>query len=270
MTDDDQRHRLALADVDRRDIKTLLDIMAALRDRETGCPWDVKQTYSTIAPYTLEEAYEVVDAIERADLNDLRDELGDLLLQVVFHAQMASEDGSFDFSDVVKAINDKMIRRHPHVFGNAEERKIPPKKRFWEDLKETEKTNANVPSGPLDVPTTLPAMSRAQKIQKKAARIGFDWPDFKGVMDKMDEELCELRDAIEGRNEDQIADELGDILFTAVNLARHKGHDAESLLRAANSKFVKRFEKMVQQLEDKPEKTDLETLELAWQRAKGA
>lgn len=266
MTNDDQRHRLAAADVDRKDIRTLLDVMAALRDHDTGCPWDVKQTYATIAPYTLEEAYEVVDAIERSDMDDLRDELGDLLLQVVFHAQMAAEDGSFDFSDVVKAINDKMIRRHPHVFGNAEERKNPPKKGFWEDIKAKEKTVSN---SALEVPTTLPAVSRAQKIQSKAARMGFDWPEYDGVIDKMDEEIAELRQALQGGNEDDIADELGDILFTAVNLARHKGHDAESLLRSANTKFVNRFEKMVQELEDKPENTDLETLELAWQRAKG-
>ena len=244
--------------------------MRALRNPQTGCPWDVQQTFKSITPYTIEEAYEVVDAIERDDMGDLCDELGDLLLQVVFHAQIASESNTFSFDDVVEAICSKMIRRHPHVFGTEEERGKKPEKGFWEDIKAAEKPGNAGKGGDnrhlLDsVPTTLPALSRARKLQSKAARVGFDWPDIAGVHDKLQEEIEELRSAT---TQAEIGEELGDLLFTVVNLTRHHGHDPEQGLRAANSKFQSRFNQMEDLSEVSLDQQGLAELEELWQKAK--
>jgi len=259
-----------------RELKTLLAIMKALRDPVYGCPWDVQQTFKSITPYTIEEAYEVVDAVERDDMDDLCDELGDLLLQVVFHAQMASEQDSFGFDDVVEAISTKMIRRHPHVFGNEQERGKQPEKGFWEDIKASEeagrkvgqKTGKGDDYGQLlldSVPHTLPALSRANKLQSKAARIGFDWPDISGVYDKIDEEITELKQA---QSDDDKGEELGDLMFTMVNLARHMGFDPEQVLRNANSKFQRRFNQMEQSADSSLADCDADELEQLWQQAK--
>jgi len=258
-----------ITDQNPKDIKTLLAIMKALRDPVNGCPWDLKQTFRTITPYTIEEAYEVVDAIERDDMAELCDELGDLLLQVVFHAQMADEQDSFAFENVVEAVCTKMIRRHPHVFGNEQQRAVKPEKGFWEDIKATEKTKTGKGADNtllLDsVPVTLPALSRASKLQSKAARVGFDWPDISGVFDKLEEEISELKQA---QNEDQIAEELGDLMFTVVNLTRHFGHDPEKTLRLANAKFQSRFNHMEKSADSNLEQLDMNELEQLWQQAK--
>ena len=259
-----------ISDQNPKHLKTLLAIMKALRDPVDGCPWDLKQTFKSITPYTIEEAYEVVDAIERDDMGELCDELGDLLLQVVFHAQIAEEQNSFKFEDVIEAINTKMIRRHPHVFGTEDERTVTPHKGFWEDIKATEKVKttgkgANKPLLLDSVPVTLPALSRANKLQKKAARVGFDWPDIDGVFAKLDEEINELKTA---ETDDQIAEELGDILFTIVNLTRHLGHDPEKILRDANTKFQSRFNHMEQSAVKDFEQHDLDELEQLWRQAK--
>ena len=221
-------------------IESLLDIMARLRNPESGCPWDVQQDFKSIAPYTLEEAYEVVDAIEQDDRAGLQGELGDLLFQVVFHAQMASEAGWFDFQDVVTGICSKMIRRHPHVFADEVIEDAEAQTRAWESHKEKERgTDGSALDG---VPLALPALTRARKLQKKASRVGFDWPSIHGVADKVEEELEELNEEI-GRQAagGRLADESGDLLFAAVNLVRHAGVDPESALRQANSKFSRRF-----------------------------
>ena len=226
-------------------IENLIGIMARLRDPVRGCPWDRVQTFRSIAPYTIEEAYEVADAIERGDLSDLRDELGDLLFQVVFHAQMAREAGKFDFEDVVGAIAGKMVRRHPHVFGDADERDREEQLRQWEDMKAAERS-ASGSAGSLldDVPVVLPALTRAVKLQRRAARCGFDWPGADEVLDKIHEELEELRDAVRGGDRAEIGAELGDLLFTIANLARHVDADPESCARTANSKFERRFREL--------------------------
>ena len=232
--------------MDRRDVETLLAIMRRLRDPERGCPWDKEQTFETIAPYTIEEAYEVADAISRGSMDDLKEELGDLLLQVVFHARMAEEEGHFSFPDVVRAINDKMIFRHPHVFG-AEHERGKVREGFWERAKDAEKARkaAGGRDGPTsmldDVPLALPALTRAEKLQKRAARAGYDWPDAEGVLAKLDEELGELREAVRKGDRAGMEDELGDLLFTIVNLARHLQIDPEQALRGANDKFARRF-----------------------------
>lgn len=218
-------------------INRLLSIMARLRDKENGCEWDVAQTFKTIAPYTIEEAYEVADAIEREDMADLRGELGDLLLQVVFHARMAQEAGHFDFNDVARAISDKMETRHPHIFGN--EGGVMDKAR-WEDIKAAERADEGASSALDGVANALPALLRAQKLQKRAARVGFDWPDTEGPKAKVMEEMQELEEATE---ENRLI-EAGDLLFAAVNVIRRFGIDPEEALRAANSKFEKRFRKM--------------------------
>lgn len=259
-----------VTDKNPRDLSTLLSIMRALRDPDDGCPWDVKQTFKSITPYTIEEAYEVVDAIERDDMDDLCDELGDLLLQVVFHTRIAEEQQSFAFDDVVEAICTKMIRRHPHVFGSVEERAKTPEKGFWEDIKAAEKPavegkGADKPLLLDSVPTTLPALSRARKLQLKAARVGFDWPDVSGVYDKLDEEINELKAA---ENDEQTAEELGDLLFTVVNLTRHLGHDPEQVLRKANAKFQSRFNYLEQNAEKSLDELGLDELEALWQKAK--
>ncbi len=267
-----------------RDIARLLEIMAALRTPGTGCPWDLQQDFGTIAPYTIEEAYEVADAIERGDLNDLRDELGDLLLQVVFHARMAEEAGEFAFGDVVRAITEKMIRRHPHVFGDAEARAAGSAKGMWDRIKAEEKAAKRAARlarglppedgghGFLDgVPVALPALVRAQKLQEKAARVGFDWKEAKPILDKIVEEIGELRDAIDTTDRAAITDEFGDVLFSLVNFGRHLGIDAESALRGTNDKFRSRFHHMELALTTSGrtlEETDLAEMERLWQLAK--
>jgi ATP diphosphatase len=222
----------------------LLDIMERLRDRERGCPWDLEQTFATIAPYTIEEAYEVADAIERNDLRDLKDELGDLLFQVVFHARMAEEAGAFGFADVARAICDKMLRRHPHVFGDQKVAGSAEQTKRWEEIKREERAAAAAAAGAGvldDVPVGLPALTRAAKLGKRAGTVGFDWPDVSGVRAKVDEELAEL-DAAAARNDrDEMAAEMGDVLFSIANLCRHLELDPETCLRGANAKFATRF-----------------------------
>ncbi|MES9901398.1 MAG: nucleoside triphosphate pyrophosphohydrolase [Sedimenticola sp.] len=233
-------------------INELIEIMARLRDPEGGCPWDREQTFATILPYTIEEAYEVADAIEREDMGELRDELGDLLFQVVFYAQMAREQGSFDFDDVVRAINTKMLRRHPHVFADAEVADAAEQSRAWERLKADERRQKAVDGAHslLDgVARALPALLRAEKLQKRAAKVGFDWPDVAGVVAKVNEELGEVSAELEGAGDRaRIRDEVGDLLFSCVNLARRLEVDAESALREASSKFERRFRRMEQVL----------------------
>lgn len=222
-------------------ITRLLQIMARLRDPQGGCPWDLVQSFSTIAPYTIEEAYEVADAIERDDLGSLRGELGDLLFQVVFHAQMASERGAFAFDDVVAAICDKLERRHPHVFGDTRIESAAAQTVAWEEQKRLERDRAGA-SVLDDVPLALPALTRANKLGKRAALVGFEWPDVAGALDKLDEELGELRREVAGQaGEAQIEDELGDVLFCVVNVCRYLKIDPETALRGANAKFERRF-----------------------------
>ncbi len=226
-----------------RDIKRLLEIMAALRTPQTGCPWDLEQTFSTIAPYTIEEAYEVADAIARADLADLKDELGDLLLQVVFHARMAEEEKAFDFGDVVEAITAKMIRRHPHVFGDWRDLSPEAVKGLWAEIKAQEKAEKPVREAGLlgDIPVTLPGLTRAVKLQAKAATVGFDWNDVRLVLDKIREETAEIEAALDSGDPTAMAAEIGDLLFAVANLARHVGADPEAAIRSTNEKFIRRF-----------------------------
>jgi nucleoside triphosphate diphosphatase len=252
----------------------LLAIMAQLRDPEHGCPWDRAQDFATIAPYTIEEAYEVADAIIRDDTAALKDELGDLLFQVVFHARMAEEAKLFAFDDVATAIVDKMLRRHPHVFGNAKISSVAAQNEAWEAHKESERL-AGARRGKecesvLDgVALALPALSRAAKIQRRAARIGFDWPDEAGVFAKIEEEIVELRDEI-GRDADKEAleDEVGDLLFAVTNLARKLEIDPETALRRATAKFERRFRRVETLATERATGTDLDALESLWQEAK--
>jgi MazG family protein len=252
----------------------LLDIMGRLRDREHGCPWDVEQTFATIAPYTIEEAYEVADAIERNDLGDLKDELGDLLFQVVFHARMAEEAGAFAFADVARGICDKMLRRHPHVFGDQKVAGSAEQTKRWEEIKREERA-ANAPAagaGVLDgVPLGLPALTRAAKLGKRAASVGFDWPDVAGVRAKIDEETAELDAAVAQRDGAATAAEMGDLLFTIANWCRHLELDPETCLRAANEKFAKRF-RAVEHAVARDGRTwadhDAAALDVFWQSAK--
>lgn len=252
-------------------IQKLLDIMIALR---RDCPWDRVQTFASIAPYTVEEAYEVADAIARDDWASLTGELGDLLFQVVFHARMAEEAGLFRFDDVVEAICDKMLRRHPHVFGSAEERAAGPAAGSWDRIKARERAVAGDggPASALDgIARALPALSRAAKLGKRASAEGFDWPDRTGVDAKIDEELTELRDACQRGNAAERRHELGDVLFSVVNLARHLDIDPEQALAEANQRFEQRFRALEQQLTATGRSLaehDLETLEAAWQAAK--
>lgn len=248
--------------------RELLAIMARLRDPERGCAWDLEQTFATIAPYTLEEAYEVADAIERGNLADLREELGDLLLQVVFHAQMAREQGAFDFDDVARGIGEKLVRRHPNVFGDVRVADSAEQTRMWEEQKAREKAAAGkVRSALDDVPVGLPALTRAVKLTKRAARVNFDWPDAQGVWAKLDEELAELRAAEAAASPDEIAAELGDVLFVLANLARKLGVDPESALRGTNAKFERRF-RHVEARAAASGATDLPTLDGYWDEAK--
>lgn len=247
----------------RQDITTLLAIMQALRTPVTGCPWDLEQDFASIAPYTLEEAYEVLDAIERSNMGDLREELGDLLLQVVYHAQMAREAGHFQFADVVEAINTKMVRRHPHVFGDGAARAAGVQKGFWERAKDAERAGTDKQRQRVldDVPAALPALVRALKLQKRAARVGFDWPEVAQVLDKIIEEAQELAEARDRLSVDKQTEEFGDLLFVMVNFGRHLGLDAEDALRKANSKFTRRFNYIEDQLNASGSSVDEASLE---------
>lgn len=269
-------------------IGRLLHIMARLRDPASGCPWDVEQTFATIAPYTVEEAYEVSDAIARDDLDALRDELGDLLLQVVFHARMAEERGAFAFDDVVAAICDKMVRRHPHVFGGTRIATAAEQTAAWEIHKAAERQRSEAASALDGVAVALPALTRAAKLQKRAALVGFDWSDVQGALDKLAEETDELTAALAASagehdiNEHQdgkrepvdrgaVEDEIGDLLFSCVNVARKLGFDPEQALRRSSDKFERRFRRMEAELAEdgrRPGDADLEELEALWQRAK--
>lgn len=224
----------------------LLEIMKRLRAPDTGCAWDLEQSFETIAPYTIEEAYEVSDAIERGDMRDLCDELGDLLLQVVFHAQIASDDGHFSIQDVTQAISEKMIRRHPHVFGDAAQKTSAQQTANWESIKAEERSDkANSDSSALaGVALALPALMRAEKLQKRAARTGFDWTDPRDILDKLDEEKAEVEEAMRSGDAEHVEEEIGDLLFVAANLARRMDVDPEIALRKANAKFERRFREM--------------------------
>lgn len=244
----------------------LLTLMERLRDKETGCPWDIEQDFASIAPYTIEEAYEVSDAIKRGDMSELSEELGDLLLQVVFHSQMASEDGHFDFNTVADGITAKMVRRHPHVFGSAKERDVETQTASWEAQKAAERAAKGTlePTRILDgVALSLPALMRAEKLQKRAARVGFDWPDVKPVLAKINEESAEIIEAMEdGESQERLHEEVGDLLFAVTNLARHLKVDAEHALRDANSKFTRRF----QDIEDSVTKSGEDITELGLEK----
>jgi len=257
---------------DARPLDRLIAIMARLRDPVIGCPWDQQQTFATIAPYTVEEAYEVADAIERGDLDDLKDELGDLLLQVVFHARIAEEQGSFAFDDVAAAICDKMVRRHPHVFGDAAFDSVAAQSAAWEDIKSVERQRKGRAKSILDdVPTGLPALTRAVKLSKRVARVGFVWPTTQGVLDKLHEEIGELEHEILAGDLAKTRDELGDLLFVCANLGRDLGIDPEDALRAANAKFSRRFQFIEGALEAKgssPDRSTLEEMESLWAEAK--
>ena len=252
-------------------IEKLLEVMRQLRDPETGCPWDVQQDFSTIAPYTIEEAYEVADAIARDDIGHLRDELGDLLFQVVFHARMAEEAGEFDFDDVAGVIAEKMIRRHPHVFGDEKQRAAGKVDGSWEEIKELERSDGDDVSALAGVARALPALKRAQKLGKRASRVGFDWPDRHGVHIKIHEELDELEEAVGTRDSGNIEEEFGDLLFAVVNLARHLDIDPEKALSGANIKFERRFRDMEREITESGKEINnlsLDIMERHWRRAK--
>lgn len=262
------------------DIARLIEIMAALRDRETGCPWDIEQTFQTIVPYTIEEAYEVAEAIDTGDMDDLRDELGDLLLQVVFHARMAEEAGEFSFGDVVNAITTKMIRRHPHVFARSDADTPAAVKAQWAAIKAEEKAEraarraargiTHTP-GLLDAVRRGPVLTEALALQEKAATVGFDWSDAAPILDKIEEEIAELREALAAGGTDKVKGELGDLLFAVVNIGRHVKADPEAALRATNAKFRRRFGHIEQVLADTGEDigaATLERMEELWQDAK--
>ena len=256
----------------RQHVRTLLAVMRALRDPQTGCPWDIQQTSRTIAPYTIEEAYEVADAISENDQQALCDELGDLLLQVVYHAQIASEAGAFDFGDVVATITEKMIRRHPHVFGSTSERSKRPEAGFWENIKAKERANESAQETFFDdVPSALPALSRAVKLQCKAAHVNFDWPSSDQVLDKIVEELHELREVDESGDAEKQTEEFGDLLFAIANYARHKKIDPEEALRRTNRKFINRFNYVLQGFNKKHKSLNdasLDEMEQLWEQAK--
>jgi tetrapyrrole methylase family protein/MazG family protein/ATP diphosphatase len=252
-------------------IDRLLSIMSRLRDRDRGCPWDREQTFRTIAPYTIEEAYEVADAIERDDVHALRDELGDLLFQVVFHSQMASEQGAFTFDDVAAAISEKLERRHPHVFGDARIDSAAEQTVAWDEQKRRERA-AKAQGVLADVPLALPALTRANKLGKRAAQVGFEWPGVSGALDKLTEELAELRQEIaRGDSPQSIAGEIGDVLFCVVNVSRYLGIDPEQALKATNAKFERRFGYVERRLEEqglKPEEATLAQMDALWDEGK--
>lgn len=256
-----------------RPIDRLLAIMARLRDRQDGCPWDQAQTFATIAPYTVEEAYEVADAIERGDLDDLKDELGDLLLQVVFHARMAEESGCFDFDDVVKAINDKMVRRHPHVFADGTYATPEGQRADWEAIKAAERAAKPQSDHSIldDVPVAMPGLTRAVKLSKRAAQVGFVWPHIDDVVAKLREEVAELEAEVAGGDLDRIQDELGDVLFVAANIARTLNIDPEAAVRGTNAKFTRRFAFVERALAERgrtPDQSDLAEMDALWDAAK--
>lgn len=263
----------------RKSLADLLAVMAALRTPGTGCPWDLEQNFKSIAPYTIEEAYEVAEAIEKGDMAGLKDELGDLLLQVVYHARMAEEQGAFAFADVAEAITAKMIRRHPHVFGSEAERAAGAAPGFWERIKAAEKAaqKGKEPARSVleGVPVAQPALTRAVKLQDKAAKVGFDWPSLAPVFDKLKEELGELEEALVGGqrpgNRAKIEEEFGDLLFVVANVARHLEIDPESALRAANFKFIRRFHAIERGLADTgrtPAQSTLAEMDRLWDEAK--
>jgi len=262
----------------RRGIDKLLDVMARLRDPESGCPWDIAQTFATIAPYTIEEAYEVAEAIRNADMSALREELGDLLLQVVYHAQMASESDAFDFDAVANTIADKMVRRHPHVFGTAEVQDTDAQRRDWERHKAAERARkaeraGRAPSALDDVALGFPALTRAEKLQKRAARDGFDWDNAEQIVAKVDEELTEVRAELTNADPARLHDEVGDLLFTVANLARKLDLDPEAALRDSNAKFEQRYRGVEARLTERgttAQDCDLDTLEGHWRAVKAA
>jgi ATP diphosphatase len=266
-----------------QNITRLIEIMEALRQPETGCPWDIVQTFETIKPYTLEEAYEVADAIERADMDDLCDELGDLLLQVVFHARMAEEAGDFDFGDVVEAITKKMIRRHPHVFARSDADTPHVVKLQWDQIKQAEKAERHERRAMRGLPEdtnkghlgsvqrSFPALMEALKLQERAAKVGFDWSSPEPILDKIEEEIAELREALASNDKAKVADELGDLIFAIVNIGRHVGADPEMALRGTNTKFRRRFSHIETELTangESLEEATLERMEALWQAAK--
>ena len=255
---------------DSKGIQKLLEIMATLRDPESGCPWDLEQDFSTIAPYTIEEAYEVADAIQHGNLDELRDELGDLLFQVVFHARMASEMDAFSFDDVVEAVCDKMIRRHPHVFGDARVSDANDQSEAWEHVKARERDAKGIESLLDDVPRGMAELQRAIKLQNRAARVGFDWGSPEPVLDKFVEEALEIRGAMQSGNIEEVEDELGDLLFVVTNLARQLDIDPARALRRANAKFELRFRAVEAAAGSREslERMDLEQMEALWQQVK--
>jgi ATP diphosphatase len=253
-------------------IERLLEIMRRLRDPETGCPWDIEQTFDTIAPYTIEEAYEVADAIERKDWPELEGELGDLLLQTVYHTAMGEEDGTFSFQSVVRAISDKMVARHPHVFGEeSRDKSAEQQTQDWEAIKAAERARKKQ-GGALDgVAVGLPALLRAYKLQNRAARVGFDWPSTDQVIDKIQEEAAELVEARDELTHEEMTEEFGDLMFVMANLARHLKIEPEAALRAANAKFTRRFEGVEAKLKDMgktPDQSDLAEMDALWDAVK--
>ena len=253
-------------------IDELLQVMKDLRHPEDGCPWDIRQTSASIAPYTLDETHELLDAIERDDTENLKEELGDLLFNIVFHAQIADEKGQFSFDDVARGITDKMLRRHPHVFGEDRDREFSDEtlSKQWQALKQQEKQGREPPSLGSDSASSS-AMYRARQIQQEAARFGFDWPDIRPVFDKLEEELAELKHAFDTGDKNAIGDELGDLMFVCINLARHAGVNAEMSLRGTNRKFLRRFAYVQQQMADagiEMEQKQLEQMESFWQDSK--
>jgi ATP diphosphatase len=254
-------------------LQKIISIMAKLRDPETGCAWDIKQDFASIAPYTIEEAYEVADAIESGDRIALCDELGDLLLQVVFHAQIAEEEGCFTLADVARSISDKMVNRHPHVFGNKKTPDVDQQKQLWENIKRAERAAKGQNGVLANIPLGMPPMQRAVKLQKRAANVGFDWPEIEQVIDKMHEEAAELTAELESipQNKKRLTDEVGDLLFVAINLARKSGVDPETALIGCNKKFEERFNYIEQKINSSNKSfsdTTLDEMEKLWQESK--
>jgi len=259
-------------------IQQLIEIMRALRNPDSGCPWDLEQNFQSLIPYTIEEAYEVADAIERNDMDDIKSELGDLLFQIIFYSQLAQEQKAFDFNDVVQSINEKLTRRHPHVFADAKVKDTAAQTKEWEKIKQQERkikaASSSVTLSHLDdVSRTLPSLMRAEKLQKRAAKEGFDWPNIKGVMEKVVEELAEVQQELDAKiqEQDKLEDEIGDLFFSCINLSRHAGVNAEQSLRKANLKFERRFrslEKLAEVQDQKINEMTVDELESLWQQVK--